>query len=183
MINLLPLEKNKLNIKEYHSRRLVAVSLLGLVILIVSLVMMGAFYWSAMIHYQSNLKLTTKTTATNADHNYQQIRQETKKLVTSLDQAYKETHSITATLNPILEAKMNGIKINSIHFEQGKGDSKPKTNLSITADTRKNASDFIAVLQQLPNVADVTHPILIDSRNIILPLEIIWQTKTKSKTS
>ncbi|MEK7091897.1 MAG: hypothetical protein AAB900_02820 [Patescibacteria group bacterium] len=183
MINLLPLEKIVSNVRDYHSRRFLASNLLFLVILIVSLVMMSAFYWSASLRYRTNLKLTDRVIPGEVDQIYQKTHQETKQLIKVLDQSNLEISSVTAVLEPILNAKIPGIKINGVHFSQVKAGAKLQTSLSVVASTRKSAADFVAVLRQLPGVAEVTHPILIDSRDINLRLEIVWQVKAKSKTA
>lgn len=180
MINLLPLEKIKVVNQEYQARRLVMSGVLILTLILASLIMVGAFYRSAAIRYQADLKLETKPAPSGSDRSYQQLRLETKRLIDNLRQNNREIRSVTAVLDPILAAPRPGIKINGIHFGQTSSGAVPKTTLSIIAATRKDAADFIAVLHQLPGVAEVTHPILIDDRNLNLPLEIIWQAKAKT---
>lgn len=180
MVNLLPLEKIKAASQEYQARRLVVSGVLILATILISLIMVGSFYWSATIRYQADLKSESRPAPSGSDRFYQQLRLETKKLIDSLKQSNREVRSATAVLDPILAIPRLGIKINSIHFSQAGGDALPKTTLAVIAVTRKNAADFIATLRQLPGVAEVTHPILIDNRNLNLPLEIIWQTKIKN---
>jgi hypothetical protein len=173
MINLLPPTNVLANNQEYRARRQVAAALLALVLLLSSLVLMGALYLSAHIGRQSDV-LSPKGLG-NQDLSHNQTELKKLEQVLSLVNKNQSGQLVVAQMvDPILAVKIPGVKITGFDLTQKVDKTPAKTTLTVFAGTRKSAADFVTVLRQIPGVAKVNYPVLIKDQDLNLSLDVIW---------
>ncbi|KKQ51182.1 MAG: hypothetical protein UT40_C0025G0010 [Candidatus Woesebacteria bacterium GW2011_GWA1_39_21b] len=172
MINLLPAgQKIKIS-NDYHNRRATAVGLLTMVVIFSGLVLLGAFYFSALIGLGASVGQEAVKNREESRGQYEHQLSELRQNLTLLKGLTSNNFSVEAIFEKLAKTKMAGIKIKALQYSlDDKGQVALK--MQITATTRKIAVEYISNLKKMEEIADVVHPILIEAKNLSIPLELV----------